>query len=106
MSNSSNPAHVVDGIRTIAIHNDVVRIQFMSLDFDGKPVDTVRLLVPMKQIGQIAEALAGLRPASGPAPAGSAAAPAKPATPAAAAPAAAKPAAAPGQPGVPPVRPR
>ncbi|BBL76624.1 hypothetical protein [Methylomagnum ishizawai] len=64
MSNS-NPAFLVDGITTIAIHNDVARIQFMQLDQQGKPLDTVRLLVPTGQAQQIHLAigqLAGLNP--------------------------------------------
>jgi len=48
---------VVDGIRTISIHNDVVRIQFMVLGNDGEPVDSVRLMVPQCQIQAVADAL-------------------------------------------------
>lgn len=60
---SENPANVaglsfvVDGIRTIAIHNDVVRVQFMVLDNDGEPVNSVRLMIPRSQISNIAEGL-------------------------------------------------
>ncbi|SMF94040.1 hypothetical protein SAMN02949497_1342 [Methylomagnum ishizawai] len=64
MSNP-NPAFLVDGITTIAIHNDVARIQFMQLDQQGKPMDTVRLLIPTSQAQQIHQAigqLAGLNP--------------------------------------------
>ncbi len=66
--NDNNPAFLVDGITTIAIHNDVARIQFMQLDNEGKPGDAVRLLVPLKQAQQIHEALgqlAGSRQAPG-----------------------------------------
>lgn len=62
MPDNNNPTLMVDGIRTISIHNDVVRIQFMQLDNDGKPADTLRLLVPMKQVQQIADALKTIKP--------------------------------------------
>lgn len=47
----------VDGIKTIAIHNDVARIQFMQLDYQGNPLEGLCLLVPMGQVKSIAEAL-------------------------------------------------
>ncbi len=55
-NSSASLSFVVDGIRTIAIHNEVVRVQFMLLDNDGEPVDTVRLLIPQGQIQAMAEA--------------------------------------------------
>jgi hypothetical protein len=55
-NSSASLSFVVDGIRTIAIHNDVVRVQFMLLDNDGEPVDTVRLLIPRGQIQAITQA--------------------------------------------------
>lgn len=61
MPQNESPAFMVDGIKTIAIHNDVVRIQFMELDQDGKPADAVRLMVPMRQMQQIADALKAIR---------------------------------------------
>ena len=61
MSVDNNPAFLVDGIRTIAIHNDVARIQFMQLGNDGKPDDVMVLLVPLKQVQQISEALRNIR---------------------------------------------
>jgi hypothetical protein len=57
MPSSDNPAILVDGIKTIAIHNDVARIQFMQLGNDGRPEDAVLLLVPLKQLPHITEAL-------------------------------------------------
>ena len=62
MSEPINPAFIVDGIRTIAIHNDVVRIQFIQLGNDGTPTNEVRLMVPVKQVAQIAEALKAIKP--------------------------------------------
>ncbi|BBL76541.1 hypothetical protein [Methylomagnum ishizawai] len=61
MSSETNPSFLVDGIKTIAIHNDVARIQFMQLGNDGKPEDAMVLLVPLKQVGQISEALRNIR---------------------------------------------
>lgn len=57
MSDSSNPAFLVDGIKSIAIHNDVARIQFMQLGLDGRPEDNVCILLPMKQAPQVADTL-------------------------------------------------
>lgn len=48
---------LVDGIKTIAIHNGVVRIQFMRLGMDGKPVNSVELHVPVVSMKSVAEAL-------------------------------------------------
>lgn len=57
MSQDTNPAFLVDGIKSIAIHNDVVRVQFMQLDNNGNPDNTVCLMIPMRQVQQIADAL-------------------------------------------------
>lgn len=81
----------VDGIKTIAIHNDVARIQFMQLDYQGNPQEEICLLVPMGQVKSMAEALQKL---AAHAPAGVPAAPA--ASPSTAP--AAKPGVFPGQP--------
>lgn len=62
MADEQNPAFLVDGIKSIAIHNDTVRIQFMQLDNEGRPTDTVRILVPLKQIPPIQEGLKNIRP--------------------------------------------
>jgi hypothetical protein len=61
MSSGKNPAFLVDGIKSIAIHNDVARIQFMQLGNDGRPEDALVVLVPMKQVPQLSEALKNLR---------------------------------------------
>lgn len=57
MSQDTNPAFLVDGIKSIAIHNDVVRVQFMQLDNNGHPENEVCLMIPMRQVQQIADAL-------------------------------------------------
>jgi hypothetical protein len=67
-TNDNNPAFLVDGITTIAVHNDVARIQFMQLDNEGKPRDAVRLLVPLRQAQQIHEALGQLAGSRQPSP--------------------------------------
>jgi len=48
---------LVDGISAIAIHNGVVRIQFMRLGMDGKPVPNVELQVPAGSLKFVIEAL-------------------------------------------------
>ncbi len=61
MPSNDNSAFLVDGIKTIAIHNDVARIQFMQLGNDGKPEDTVLVFIPLKQVQQIGDALKNIR---------------------------------------------
>jgi hypothetical protein len=48
---------LVDGISAIAIHNGVVRIQFMCLGMDGKPMPIVELQVPAGSMKFVVEAL-------------------------------------------------
>ncbi len=57
MADNGNQSFLVDGIKSSAIHNDVARIQFMQLDMNGKPDENVCLLIPVKQAGQVVEAL-------------------------------------------------
>lgn len=52
-----NAAYLVDGVKAIAIHNGVVRIQFMRLGMDGKPENSVELHVPVASMKSVAEAL-------------------------------------------------
>ncbi|SDY70581.1 hypothetical protein [Nitrosomonas sp. Nm33] len=49
-------AFLIDGINTIAIHNGVVRIQFMRLGMDGKPEPNVQLHVPIIAMKSVVEA--------------------------------------------------
>jgi hypothetical protein len=46
-----------DGISAIAIHNGVIRIQFMRLGIDGKPAPSVELHIPVASIKSVAEAI-------------------------------------------------
>lgn len=48
---------LVDGASAIAIHNGVVRIQFMRLAMDGKPIPSVELHVPAASIKSVMDAL-------------------------------------------------
>ena len=48
---------LVDGISAIAIHNGVVRVQFMRLGMDGKPRPIVELQVPTTSMKSVVEAL-------------------------------------------------
>jgi hypothetical protein len=54
---SEQNSFLVDGIHTIAIHNGVVRIQFMRLGMDGKPIPIVELQVPAGSMKFVIEAL-------------------------------------------------
>jgi hypothetical protein len=49
--------YLVDGISTIAIHNGVVRVQFMRLGMDGKPKPTIELQLPTTSLKSVLEAL-------------------------------------------------
>ena len=53
----SPETHLVDGVSAIAIHNGVVRIQFMRLGIDGKPSTSVELHIPMASMKSVAEAI-------------------------------------------------
>lgn len=47
---------LVDGISTIAIHNGVVRIQFMRIGMNGGPVPSVELHVPVTTMKSVVDA--------------------------------------------------
>ena len=53
---------LVDGINAIAIHNGVVRIQFMRLGMDGKPTPSVELHVPTTSMKLVLDALKKVSP--------------------------------------------
>jgi hypothetical protein len=49
---------LVDGIKAIAKHNGVIRIEFMRLDVvDGKPYPSVELQVPAASMQSVVDAL-------------------------------------------------
>ena len=48
---------LVDGINSIAIHNGVIRLQFMCLSMDGEPLPAVQLNIPINSINMILDAL-------------------------------------------------
>lgn len=54
---------LVDGVSTIAIHNGVVRVQFMRIGMNGKPVPSVELQVPVASMKSVAEAFKKATPA-------------------------------------------
>ncbi len=60
---NNHPAFLVDGINAIAIHNGVVRLEFMCLGIDGKPKPNVELHIPAASIKSVTEALKKLPPA-------------------------------------------
>lgn len=54
------PAYVVDGIKSIAIHNGVARVLFMRLDADGEPLPAVELDIPLNQLEAITTAIGNI----------------------------------------------
>jgi hypothetical protein len=48
----------VDGLRSVSVHNSVVRIQFYSIAADGEARETVVLLLPQAQLRSVVEGLA------------------------------------------------
>lgn len=67
-ANDAVPAFLVDGIRSIAIHNDVARVHFMQLNQEGSAEIAVTLLVPLKQVQPIVEGLKNIIPGGAPEP--------------------------------------
>jgi signal transduction histidine kinase len=55
-------AFLVDGIHAIAIHNGVVRLQFMRLAMNGTPSPSVELHVPVTSMRSVVEALKKVSP--------------------------------------------
>ncbi|NEX23235.1 hypothetical protein G3480_23545 [Thiorhodococcus mannitoliphagus] len=47
----------IDGIQTLGVHNQVVRLQLMQLKPDGKPEPELQLLIPVSIVKQIVDAL-------------------------------------------------
>ena len=47
---------LADGVNSVAVHNGVARIEFMTIGVDGKAKTCLELQVPMMQIKQVAEA--------------------------------------------------
>lgn len=48
---------LVDGVTAIGVHNGVVRIQFMHLGADNKPVPCIEINVPVVALKSLMEAL-------------------------------------------------
>ena len=49
--------YLIDGVSAVAIHNGVVRVQFMKLNVDGKPENSVEIAIPNPQLRSILDAL-------------------------------------------------
>jgi len=47
---------LIDGVNSIAIHNGVVRIQFMRLSMEGKPEPSLQLHVPVTAMKSVSDA--------------------------------------------------
>lgn len=53
-----NPSSVfVDGIQSLGVHNNVVRLQLIQLKPDGKPHPELHLLIPVGVVKQVVDAL-------------------------------------------------
>jgi hypothetical protein len=52
-----NEVIFVDVIQSVGVHNGVARIKFARLGTDGKPVASLELLVPTRQVKSIIEGL-------------------------------------------------
>jgi hypothetical protein len=48
---------LIDGIKSITLHGNVVRINCVSVGPDGKPEDAGTLLIPGSEVGGIMQAL-------------------------------------------------
>ncbi|MCS7200426.1 MAG: hypothetical protein RMI63_04015 [Caldimicrobium sp.] len=48
---------LVDGISSIGIHNNIVRISFFRLNSQGQPEQVLELNIPVNQIKEIVAAL-------------------------------------------------
>ncbi len=57
MENSTQSTYLVDGVSAIAIHNGVARLQFMRLGFDGKPVNSHEVHIPIPALKSVLDAL-------------------------------------------------
>lgn len=51
---------LVDGIKSVGVHNGIVRINFMRLDTDGKDEVVLQLALPQSQVQSVAKALNGI----------------------------------------------
>ena len=60
MSEAEMASTLVDGIKSIAVHNGVVRINFMRLGMDGKDSVVLQLAIPQSQVASMAKALTGV----------------------------------------------
>jgi hypothetical protein len=48
---------VVDGIKSVSVHNGLARVLFIRLDAAGQPLPVVELNIPMNQMSGISAAL-------------------------------------------------
>lgn len=52
-----NQSVFVDGIKTLGVHNNVVRIEFFQLQPDGKPNVELLLAIPTSVVPSLIDAL-------------------------------------------------
>ncbi len=52
-----NKTAFVDGIKTLGLHNNVVRIEFFHLQADGRPESELLLAIPVSVIPSVIDAL-------------------------------------------------
>ena len=57
------PTYFVDGVQSVAVHNSVVRVEFTRLDSTGTPHEEIELMIPVKQITSLIDALVRIKAA-------------------------------------------
>ena len=60
MTGPSPPILFVDTVQSVAVHNGCVRIAFIRLDAEGKPVPALELIMPQGQIATLLKAVGGV----------------------------------------------
>ena len=61
MANEEPQVVLCDGAQSIGVHNGVVRISFIRLGQDGKPIPSAELLLPATQVAALLRALQQVR---------------------------------------------
>lgn len=49
--------YLVDGVSGLAVHNGVVRLQFMRLNVTGAATDNLEIQIPISSVNSVVEAL-------------------------------------------------
>lgn len=60
-NNYQPPNLVVDGIKSVSVHNGLARVLFMRLDAKGEALPVVELNIPLNQMNGISIALSKVK---------------------------------------------